>query len=63
MFMIKSLVAAAVAGLGALGTALIDNSVTADEWIGVAAAVVGALGIVYAAPANTARGIDAKAAE
>jgi multidrug transporter EmrE-like cation transporter len=46
----KALVAAATAGLAALGTALADDTITRLEWIGVAVAVVGALGLTYAVP-------------
>lgn len=46
----KAIVGAAVAGLTALGTALADNQVTTVEWVGVAVATLGALGIVYAVP-------------
>jgi hypothetical protein len=43
----KSVVAALVAGLGALQTALVDNVVTNTEWITVAAATAAALGLVW----------------
>jgi len=46
----KAIVGALVAGLTALGTALADNQVTTVEWVGVAVATLGALGIVYAVP-------------
>lgn len=46
----KSIVAAVVAGGTALGTALADDTVTTGEWVGVALAVLGALGIVAAVP-------------
>ncbi|MEV0156867.1 hypothetical protein AB0H57_24490 [Micromonospora sp. NPDC050686] len=46
----KALVGAAVAGLGVLGTALVDNTVTPAEWVGVASAALAALGLVYAVP-------------
>ncbi|MFD0902318.1 hypothetical protein [Actinomadura sediminis] len=46
----KSLVAAVVAGSGTLGTAMADDVVTTGEWVGVALAVLGALGIVAAVP-------------
>lgn len=45
----KFIVAAVVAGLIALQTALSDDSVTNSEWITIALAVVGALA-VYAVP-------------
>lgn len=46
----KALVAALAAGLAALGTALADDTITRLEWVGVAVAVVGALGLTYAVP-------------
>lgn len=46
----KSIVAAVTAGGAALGTALADDVVTSGEWVGVALAVLGALGITYAVP-------------
>ena len=46
----KAIVGALVAGLTALGTALADDTVTGAEWVGVAVATLGALGIVYAVP-------------
>lgn len=46
----KSIVAAVVAGSTSLGTALADDTVTSGEWLGVALAVFGALGIVAAVP-------------
>lgn len=50
----KCIVAAAAAGLAALGTALADDTITRLEWVGVAVAVVGALGLTYAVPNKTA---------
>lgn len=47
---LKAVVGGAVAGLTALATAMSDDTVTRTEWIGVAVAVVGALGVVYATP-------------
>lgn len=46
----KSIVGGLVAGLTVLGTAMIDGTVTNAEWVGVAVATLGALGIVYATP-------------
>jgi len=51
----KSIVAALLAGLGALGTALVDNTVTPAEWVGVATAALAGLGIVYAVPNRPAQ--------
>lgn len=49
----KAIVAALMAGLGAIGTALADGHVTATEWVVVAGAVVAGLAAVWASPANT----------
>lgn len=46
----KALVGAATAGLGALGTALTDGDVTAQEWVAVASATLVALGVVFGTP-------------
>ncbi|WP_422733989.1 hypothetical protein ACN26Y_29820 [Micromonospora sp. WMMD558] len=46
----KAVVAALLAGLGALGTALVDNTVTPAEWVTVAGATLAGLGVVYAVP-------------
>lgn len=46
----KAVVAGLVAGLGALGTALADSSVTGQEWTVVAAAALTAYGAVYRVP-------------
>ncbi len=46
----KALVGAVMAGLGALGTALADGHVTATEWVVIAAAAAGALGLVWGVP-------------
>ncbi|WP_192902292.1 hypothetical protein [Micromonospora globbae] len=51
----KAIVGGLLAGLGALGTALVDNSVTPAEWVGVATATLAGLGIVYAVPNRTVR--------
>jgi len=45
----KAVVALLLGGLTVLGTALADNHLTGEEWIGVAIAVVTALG-VYVTP-------------
>jgi hypothetical protein len=45
----KFLVAAATAALVALGAALTDNAVTTGEWVAIALAGLGALG-VYVIP-------------
>lgn len=46
----KSIVAALVAGLGALGTALTDGGVSAQEWVAVASATLVGLGVVFGVP-------------
>lgn len=46
----KAIVAAVMAGLGALGTALADGSVTATEWVVVASSVFAALALVWGVP-------------
>jgi hypothetical protein len=46
----KAVIGAIIAALGALGTALIDQDVTPNEWIGVALAFFVALGGVWAVP-------------
>ena len=46
----KCLVAAMVAGLTTLGTAMTDDKVTSAEWVGVAVATLVALGAVWAVP-------------
>lgn len=48
----KAIAGAVAAGAAALVTALNDDVVTAGEWITVALALVGGLGVVYAAPKN-----------
>lgn len=47
---LKALYGAAAAGLGALSVAYADNAVTNQEWVSIAIAVVGALGIIWAVP-------------
>ena len=51
----KAIVGAVMAGLGALGAALADSSITATEWVVVASAVLGALALVWAVPNASAR--------
>ena len=46
----KALIAAAVAGLGAAGTALLDEQIAAIEWVGIATATLVALGAVWSVP-------------
>lgn len=46
----KAIVGGLVAGLTVLGTAMTDGTVTTAEWITVAVATLGALGVVYATP-------------
>jgi peptidoglycan/LPS O-acetylase OafA/YrhL len=53
----KSIVAALIAGLAALGTALIDGSISADEWVVIVLALVSGSGLVYVAP-NAPNSVD-----
>lgn len=46
----KALVAALIAGLAALATALDDSQVSAQEWVTAAVALLTALGAVWAVP-------------
>lgn len=57
----KSVVAALLAGLGALQVALLDNVVTQNEWITVGAAALASLGLVWGVP-NIREAVDAGAA-
>lgn len=50
----KALVAALVAGLGAIATALDDNSLSAQEWVTAAIAFLVALAAVWAIPNKSA---------
>lgn len=43
----KAIVAAAVAGLGSLGTALGDNVVSGQEWVTITSVTLVALGAVW----------------
>lgn len=47
---LKAVVGALVAGLGTLATAMADDAVSTAEWVAVAIATLGALGIIYATP-------------
>lgn len=49
----KAAVGAAIAGLGALGTALTDGHVTGVEWVAVAIATLTALAAVWRIPNHT----------
>ena len=51
----KAVVGALVAGLGTLGTALADDHITGQEWVGVVAATVVALGVVWSVPNKSAQ--------
>lgn len=51
----KAIVGAAMAGLGALATALPDG-ITAQEWVTIAAATVGALTLIWGVPNATTKG-------
>lgn len=41
----KAIIAGLLAGLGALGTALLDNEIAPVEWVGVASAVLTGLAV------------------
>lgn len=51
---IKAILAALVAGLGALGTALTADGVSAAELTTVVSSTLAALGLVYAVPNRSA---------
>ena len=53
--MAKALVGATVAGLGAIATALVDERVTAAEWVGAAIATLLAAGAVWRVPNGPGR--------
>lgn len=46
----KAFVGAAVAGLGAAGTALTDGVISGQEWVAIASATIVALGVVFGVP-------------
>jgi hypothetical protein len=46
----KAILAAIIAGLGSLQVALLDETVTASEWVVVALATISALGLVWGVP-------------
>ncbi|HEX7993539.1 MAG TPA: hypothetical protein VF506_06420 [Streptosporangiaceae bacterium] len=46
----KAIVAAGIAGLSVLGTALADGHISAGEWVAVASATLAALGLVWGVP-------------
>lgn len=49
----KAIMAGALAGLTAAGTAFTDGTITGLEWIGIAVAVVGAAYAVWRVPNET----------
>ncbi|MFG1800185.1 hypothetical protein ACGFI4_08430 [Micromonospora carbonacea] len=51
----KAVVAGLLAGLGALGAALTDGTVSPVEWVTVASATLAGLGVVYAVPNQAGR--------
>lgn len=51
----KTWIAAAIAGLTVLASALTDNKITADEWLAIGLAVLGVFG-VWATPNKPAAG-------
>lgn len=46
----KAIVGALIAGLGAVGTALTDNTISTQEWVAIASATLVALGVVFGVP-------------
>jgi len=50
---LKAITAAIVTGLGTLQIAYVDNTVTNQEWVGVAISTLVALGAVWAVPNKT----------
>ncbi|NUQ88916.1 MAG: hypothetical protein HOQ43_10690 [Glycomyces artemisiae] len=50
---LKAIVGALVAGLGVLGTSLLEHGVSAQEWTLVAVAFLGALGVIWGVPNKT----------
>lgn len=46
----KALVGALTAGLGAAAVALADEKITTSEWVTIAIAALGALGVIWAVP-------------
>lgn len=46
----KAFTAAAVAGLGAVGAGIVDGAMTQADWVTVAIAVAGGLGVTYTVP-------------
>lgn len=51
----KAIVSALIAGLTALGTALLDGRITAGEWVAVTLAFFAALSATYATPNRKAK--------
>lgn len=50
----KAVVAMLIAGLAVVQTALLDDHITTSEWVMIAAAAAGALGITWAVPNSKA---------
>lgn len=46
----KAVVAALTAGLGAMATAAQDDVISTGEWVAIAIAALGALGVTWAVP-------------
>jgi hypothetical protein len=57
----KAIVAAVVAGAGAISTALTDDTITAAEGWAALIAVLGALGFTWAVPNKPVTGEDSNA--
>lgn len=50
----KAIVAALIAGLGAMATAVQDDVISSQEWITIVIAALSALGVTWAVPNRTA---------
>lgn len=56
----KAVAAALAAGLGALATAAQDDVISMQEWVTVAIAALGALGVTWAVPNRTPKDGDTR---
>lgn len=56
----KAVVGCLVAGLGTLATAMSDDAVSGTEWVGIAAAALAALSLVYGVPNKPPTTTDAE---
>lgn len=53
----KAIVAALIAGLGAFGTAMLNGTVTPNEWVVIVTAALAGSGLVYTTP-NAPESVD-----